>query len=441
MKFERSRLPLRLRPLLGAGVLLALAAFEPAPGSAQAGELPALEAAAKAAPKDLAAQSALGRAYLRAGRFADAAKQFERAEGLAPLDPQAVTQRAEVAIAQGDYKQARNQCKKLFKEQKGSALAHVCMARAFLAWNRSERAFEELAAATAQDPNLGEAQLVLGHAHRIRNQVAEAETAYKRGKENRGLAAEAGLGLGRLYAAAGQKDDAVASLREALSLDPLWPEIQYELGVLLGSTPEARNLLAQAVAGRPGWADAARALGDAQRQAGELAGAEDGYRKALATDRNMLAAHLGLAEVLLAKAQPAEAEAEVKAALALVANDARATLLLAEIQVKQGLVDEGIDTFRHAADLRSQERHRARTRRGGRARESPHHARRGLPRPLARRPPDQPQGPGALRRRHARARRQGLCEEVLRARCQCGRDGRRDPHATEVAFTDRSAAS
>src|SRR4051812_5698854 len=83
----------------------------PGPGaSAQVADIPAKEAAAKAQPRDLAVQTALGVAYLRAGRFKDADKQLERAEGLAKGDPLAVTRRAEVAIVQGDYKRAKGLC-------------------------------------------------------------------------------------------------------------------------------------------------------------------------------------------------------------------------------------------------------------------------------------------------------------------------------------------
>jgi tetratricopeptide (TPR) repeat protein len=346
-----------------------ISAAMPVVAGAQSQEIPAREAAAKADPKDPAAQAALGTAYLRAGRYPDAKKQFERAEALTPLDPMAVTRRAEVAIAQGDYKQAKSQCKRLYAEAReaaagaGSAakkpkpkfetppLAHVCMARAHLAWNRSEPAFEELALALAQEPTLGEAQLVLGHAHRIRNQMSEAEAAYLKAKQNPQLIAEADLGLGRLYVTLGKKAEATASLREALARDGQWPELQYELGSLLGATPEALELLSQASAGKPGWADAARGLGDAARQAGELERAEAAYRQALKSDPNSALAHLGLGEALGAKGQLGDAEAALRKAISLVSNDARAVLALAEVQLKQGQFEEALDSFRHAADL------------------------------------------------------------------------------------------
>jgi len=334
----------RFASLCSAALLFSSAA------AAQVAEIPSKEAAAKALPRDLSAQTALGVAYLRAGRFKDADKQLERAEALAKGDPAAMMRRAEVAIVQGDYKRARGLCKQLFTEDKVPPLAHVCMARAFLAWNRSERAFEELQAALGEDPNLGEAQLVLGHAHRIRSQVTDAETAYARAKENAGLEAEANLGLGRLYAAAGRKAQAIEALRAALMREPNWPEVQYELGLLLDGNDEARELFSQALAGRPDWAEPARALGDVLRQAGEMSGAEAAYRKALAAEPDLSAAHAGLGEVLFAAGRLDEAEAVLRRALGLVPNDPRCMLGLAEIQVKRGLVEEAVEQFRQAAD-------------------------------------------------------------------------------------------
>lgn len=319
--------------------------------SAQVTEISEKEAQVKAQPKSWEAHAALGVAYLRAGRFAQADAQMARAESLAKGDPRGVLRHAEVAIAQGDYKRARARCKTLFKDREPPALAHVCMARAFLAWNRSERAFEELEAALARDPDSAEAHLALGHAHRIRSQVPEAEAAYARAKQDATLAAEAQLGLGQLYVAAGRKADAVEALRGALALEPNWPEVQYQLALLLDGSDEAKALLARALEGRPNWAEPALALAELRFAAGDLEGAEAAYRKAIAAEAQLAAAHAGLAQTLLALGRVPEAEASANKALSLVENDARAALVRAEVLVRKGQFEEALEAFRHAADL------------------------------------------------------------------------------------------
>ncbi len=320
--------------------------------NAQVSEIASKRAAVKTAPRDASAQTALGVVELRAGHFAESKRAFEAAANLSKGDPRAAMRVAEVAIAQGDYKAAKNLCRKLFPERgTPSPVAHVCMARAYLAWNRSSRAFEDLDKALALDATSSEAQLVLGHAHRLRAAVSESETAYNKAKEDPALQAEASLGLGKLYAAAGRKPEAMTALREALSREPAWPEVQLELGLLLGNTEEARTLLSSALAGRPGWSEAARALGDARRDAGDLAGAESAYREALKADATLAPAYAGLGEVLFRSGRLDEAQSALEKSLMLVASNARAALVLAEVLNKQGKVDDAVEQFRHAADL------------------------------------------------------------------------------------------
>ncbi len=319
---------------------------------AQVGEIASKRAAAKAAPRDVSALTSLGTVELRAGHFAESRRAFEAAAQLSHADPRALMRVAEVAIAQGDYKAAKSLCRRLFPARgTPSAVAHVCMARAYLAWNRSARAFDELAQALSLDPSSSEAQLVLGHAHRLRAAVAESETAYTSAKADALLEAEAELGLGRLYAAVGRKVEAIAALRAVLAREPGWPEAQLELGLLLGHSDEARTLLAAALAGRPGWSEAARALGDARREGGDLAGAQSAYHEALKADSMLAPAHAGLGEVLFRSGKLDEAQAALEKSLSLVANNAGAALTLAEVFAAQGKVEAAVEQFRHAADL------------------------------------------------------------------------------------------
>ncbi len=319
---------------------------------AQTGEIAAKRALVKASPRDVSAQQSLGVAELRAGHFPEAKRAFEAASHLSKGEPRAVMYMAEVAIARGDFKAAKGLCRKLFPERgTPSPLAHVCMARAYLAWNRSSRALEDLEQALTIDPNCSEAQLVLGHAHRLRADVAGAVAAYTKAKQDPALAPEANLGLGKLYAAAGKKQEAIAAVREALSREGTWPEAQLELGLLLGATDEGRGLLAAALAGRPGWVEAARALGDARRDAADLAGAESAYREALKSDPSSAPALAGLGEVLFKGDRLEEAQVALEKSLGLAASNARAAFVLAEVFSKQNKIDEAVEQFRRAADL------------------------------------------------------------------------------------------
>ena len=142
--------------------------------------MPALREAARANARDYDAQVALGRALLDAGRYREASATLRRAARLRRNDPAALYEAARVAFAQGEYRQARAQCRAIERADRESPIAHICMARAFLAWNRSSRAFEELETALQASPNDFEALLALGEAHRLRGSIREAEEAYGR---------------------------------------------------------------------------------------------------------------------------------------------------------------------------------------------------------------------------------------------------------------------
>jgi len=91
----------------------------------------------------------------------------------------------------------------------------------------------------------------------------------------------------RWSASHGEPEEALASLRELAALDPRRPRLAYDLGLILlklHQVPEAVASLAQAVAQAPGDGAAWRALSHAQRQAGDLPGAEFSLGRATLLD-------------------------------------------------------------------------------------------------------------------------------------------------------------
>ena len=319
---------------------------------AQESELAALEAAADAAPRDHAAARAYGMALLRAGRYAAARRALTAAVRLAPRDSlEARFDVARVAIAEGDHRAAQSACRALSRLEKRAVLTLVCNARADLVWNRAARAFEEIDEALAIDGSSYEALFALGEAHRLRATVPDAESAYGRASTAMPTSAEPHLGLGRLYAAAGRRDEALTSLRRALALDATSPDIQYELGRLLGGTTEALDLLGRAITGRPSWAEAQVAVGEGRLSAGQAAEAETAFAAAIALRDDLASAHSGVGRARAARSDWAGAEAPLRRAIELVANDAVATLALGDVLAHTDREDEAFETFRHASDL------------------------------------------------------------------------------------------
>jgi superkiller protein 3 len=293
---------------------------------------------------------ALGRALLEAGRYREASTTLRRAAVLRRNDPTALYEVARVDFAQHEHQRARAQCRAIERAAPDSAIAHVCQARAFLAWNRSARAFEELETALGSAPNDYEALLALGDAHRLRAAVPESEAAYRRAIEAAPNRAEPHLGLGQLYAQAHRMDDALTALRRAHELAPNDPDVDYELGRLTRG-PEAVTHLREAITNRPGWAIAEAALGDALLAAGQHEEAATIFRQAIGRDSHLAQARSGLGRALMAAGNLQEAESTLTRAIEQVPNDADSVLALADVMAQTDRIEEAYEQYRHAADL------------------------------------------------------------------------------------------
>ena len=327
---------------------LTFAALAPA-AQAQA-DLASLEAAARANPRDADAQTALGRAQLRAGQYRAAERTLKTAARLHDDSMEALYDVARVAFAQEDYRRSRAACRPLERKYRGQSLTHVCRARAFLVWNRSGRAFEELETAMAAGGDHFEAQLALGDAHRLRAAVSDAEQAYQRAIALDGARPEPHLGLGLLYANANRRADAVRELRAALQRQPNDPEIQYQLGRLLEGD-EARRLLRGAVAGRPDLAEAQTALGQLELEAGETAAAKTAFEAALEANSRDAAALAGLGDIELRAGNHDAAQARFREALEVIPNQPHVVFLMGKLHAAQGDHQEAYEQFRRAAAL------------------------------------------------------------------------------------------
>jgi Flp pilus assembly protein TadD len=308
--------------------------------------------AARQNPRDYAAQRAYGEALLRAGRFPEARRQMARAARLERSSLEAHYDVARVEFAAGDTRRARRACVALRRRDRAAALTKVCEARAFLAENRSGRAFDQLEAALAAAPEDARAWTAMGDARRLRGQLDEARAAYRKAAELAPEDPAPHIGLGRLEAAARRDAQAVAALRQAYRRDPEDPVIQFELAEALPAGDEQRTaLLEKAVAGRPSWPEAWAALGDALFRDARPSEAENAYRKAIAEGDELAPAHAGLGRALAAQDDLDGAEAALRRALELVPNYVEAKLALAGVLADNDQTELALGLYREAANL------------------------------------------------------------------------------------------
>ncbi len=328
------------------GSALVVSALLLAP-TAAAQDLAGLASAAGSSPRDADAQSRYGLALLADGQYRLAKTHLQRAARLERTGPR-LFDVARVAFAEGNYRRARSSCNPLRRVD--PALHHVCRARAFLVNNRSGRAFEELESAVVLNPNHYETQLALGDAHRLRNNVSEAEAGYRRASSLGAREVAPRLGLALLYANANRESDAITQLRDALTIDPSDAETQYQLG-LRTSGEEALRLLRGSTAARPHHAAAQAALGDAELAAGNHDAAKGAFEKVIELDENNAAAHAGLGQVALAASDPETAMTRFERSLEIVPNQPRLHVLIGETHEAAGRNAAAYASYRRAAAM------------------------------------------------------------------------------------------
>lgn len=333
--------------LIIASVALALA---PTFASGQAPDINSLRAVARANRNDAAAQRAYGMAALRAGENAAATSALEAAARLQPGDEAAAFDSARPSFQGVDYRAAQRACRRVERIARNGAWARVCRARAFLVWNRSARAFEELEAALAENPSHYEALIALGDAHRLRLNRAESAGAYERAQRVAPTRIQASRGLGLLYLAARDLPLAERHLRASLEIDAYDPEALVALAQFVGGA-EQRQFLQTAVAVRPSWAEARAALADVLLEANEFSPARGHFEAAIASNDQLAVAHCGLGRVLTHQSDYEGARAAIDRALEIVPNYAAAVIALAELHRTQGRFEPAFEQYRRAAGL------------------------------------------------------------------------------------------
>ena len=313
-------------------------------------ELERLAADARSRRGNAAAQRAYGMALLQAQRYNEAERFLRNASRLSDESLSSLYDMARIPFARGDYRRSRGACRALERKDRRAVLTAVCRARAFLVWNRAGRAFDELESALAQDSNNYEALLALGDAHRLRAEVTEAESAYRRAIAANGSTSEPHFGLGLLYSNARRDADALEALRAARRLDRANVEIAFELGKRVRGD-RARSLLQQVIAAQPDHIEALVALADVDRQAGRLDDAIRQLRQALEHNDNNAAAQTALGLTLLAKDEKDEAELTLRRSLELLPHQPDVVLALGELHESRNQHQDAFAQYRHAADL------------------------------------------------------------------------------------------
>mgnify|MGYP001101453057 CR=1 FL=1 len=346
--------------LVGMGLLGGIV-FAPGAASAQESALAAAKEKTRQAPTSAEAALAYGRALRVAGRDQQALAELRRGQALARGND-AIRLTWEIArthIAKRDFFAAKSACLAIAKLPNGKAASHACMAEAHLLWRRGTEALAEIAEvdkiANASSEVRYYAKIAEGRSRELDSKEEIAETVYQEAIRIAPSQPLAHMLLGAMLHRLGK--DGMPSLKKAVELDPRDPFARYELGKALASDSARKNdaiaEFERAVAERPTYVEALRALTEAYVSANRLPDAKRTATSLLKIAPNDVLAHVVSGRVALAEGKPDEALKEGEIALKLMPNEGKAKLLIADAYVKKGEIDLALEAYQKASGLDS----------------------------------------------------------------------------------------
>jgi tetratricopeptide (TPR) repeat protein len=150
-------------------------------------------------------------------------------------------------------------------------------------------------------PDWADAHNSLGNTLRDQGKLDEAVACYARALQLKPDGTGTLSNLGNALKVQGKLDEAVVCQRRVLELKPDWAEAHYSLGNAFkeqGKLDEAVSCFRRALELKPDFADAHNNLGAALEELGDLQAAENSFRAALAHNSRFAMAHYKLAELL-----------------------------------------------------------------------------------------------------------------------------------------------
>ena len=237
----------------------------------------------------------------QAGRLQSAEQIYRQILLADPNQAAAIHLLGVIALQVGKPEIAIEHIERAIRLQGNEAAFHNNLGEAYRVLHRIPEAVACYRRALALNPNLAEANNNLGNALKEQAKLDEAIACYRRAVELKPNFAEAHNNLGVALIDQGKSEEPLACYRRALELMPNYAEAHNNLGNILkeqGKLKEAIACYRRALELNPKFAKVHLNLGDALKESGDFQGAEDCYRAALERDSRFTLAHYKLAELL-----------------------------------------------------------------------------------------------------------------------------------------------
>jgi tetratricopeptide (TPR) repeat protein len=224
-------------------------------------------------------------------------------------------QEAAMALRTNHFARAEQLAEKILKSNRTDRHAVLILAHALLGQNRTAEAIAPLERMARRGSD-GEVETLLGAALCNSARRADGIAQLRETAARRPAYLPAFQELAGQLAKAGQFDEAIGVIEEALALAPDSTELKLDLGRLLiqnNAPARASEILASVREAAPGRPDILTDLGRALRLKGDYAAAADAYRHALALRPDDALSRVNLAACLLETGNRDGAEAALRA--------------------------------------------------------------------------------------------------------------------------------
>jgi len=183
----------------------------------------------------------LANAFGAIGKPDEAVRHYREAMRLKADYGDAMYNMGNVLLQMGRFEEGAVMFQRVTELEPSDASAHFNLAVALVKLGRSAEAVASLKVATEIQPGHVKARLLLGDQYRARGEVYRAIDEYRRAVESDGDLALAHYRLAGGLCDAGNYDEALAALANAIRLDPQWAEPLVETAWILSTHPDARQ--------------------------------------------------------------------------------------------------------------------------------------------------------------------------------------------------------
>ncbi|MGE0405566.1 MAG: tetratricopeptide repeat protein [Candidatus Korobacteraceae bacterium] len=259
----------------------------------------------------------LARAYSKEGNIDASIRWSEEALRRDPNHQPSLKELAASLSASGSYARAAETLEKLATLSRPDAFVFTDLGNAYLRQGLVEKAETALKQALTLDPNVPQANNLMGLTAIHKGDTAIAEQSFRAAIRVQPDLAEAHHNLGTLLA--GRRDYAQAEhhFEKAVAADPLYVDALQSYGIVLslrGSNDKAVRALQQAVRLAPGRMQTYLDLGDVLAASGRAGQALDTYRRAVQINPAFYEGHLAMGKLLMQRGRSAEARVALERA-------------------------------------------------------------------------------------------------------------------------------